>query len=388
MNISNKDKKECCGCSACANICAHNAISMQPDEFGFYYPIVNNDKCTNCGVCVQICQFNSSYRRYDNFKYPLVYGARHKNIRELDNSQSGAISWAFIEQFFENDNRAVYGVAFESVTHIVHRRADIIEDARAFRGSKYVQSDITGIYANIKQDLISNIEVLFFGTPCQVAGLKSYIPRKLHSGLTTVDIICNAVPSPEVWKLYVHYLENKYNAKITSANFRSKKFGWKSPTETFELNNGESEINTTTFRCLFYDHIITRQSCANCPYTNLNRVSDITIGDFWGWEKNHAEWADNKGVSLVLVNSDKGKAFYKESLIRIDSIESNAIECMQPQLQNPSTTDYHITDRAEAVLIEKGFTHFLKRYSNIGLQYKINKIRRRIKNKILRIIRK
>lgn len=345
-----KEKKQCCGCTACESICSHKAITMRTDKMGFLYPFVDSKLCVDCGLCEKVCQFKTDYNRYDNYSSPRVFGCKHKNLSELSVSQSGGASWGIIQKFLE-DQGVVYGVGYDTVTHIIHKRATKIEECFEFRGSKYVQSDIRGIFKMVKNDLVKGERVLFFGTSCQVSGLKSYLPDTLHILLLTVDIVCHAVPSPKVWEAYVKYLERKNSSTCINVNFRNKKYGWHSHIETFKFENGKEYISEL-YKTLFYKHLITRDSCSNCPYTNLNRVSDITISDFWGWENYYNEWTDNKGVSLFLVNSEKGYEFYKSLNKYLSFKESDTQKCLQPQLQ------HSIIRNKEAYLVEHVFDIF------------------------------
>ena len=382
INIT--DKRNCCGCTACANICAHGAISMESDALGFYYPVVSINKCVDCGLCEKICQFKENYNRYQNFEKPKIYGCRHKDINELDKSQSGAASWGLIQAFLL-DKGVVYGVAFETVKHIVHKRAKTIEECEAFRGSKYVQSDLCGVFSSVLIDLQDDKRVLFFGTGCQIAGLKSFIPQSLQKNLFTVDIVCHATPSPEFWRQYIEYFEKKRNSIVVSASFRNKRFGWHSHIETFRFADGKEVIGKNVLQRFFYDHLIVRQSCSNCHFTNMRRVSDITISDFWGWEKYYSEWNDNKGVSLLMVNSEKGIDFFSKAKSFLDYIESDSSKCLQPQLIKP----IELGDKAEQVeqtFKRYGFKGVMKMYGYIGYKHQINRIKyvfKHIKLKVL-----
>lgn len=367
------DKKQCCGCTACANICTHNAISMKSDTLGFLYPVVDKTLCVECGLCEKVCQFHDKYERYGNFETPLVYGCRHKDANELQLSQSGAASWALMEIFMSSPGGIVYGVGFDTVTHVVHKRAATLEDCQEFRNSKYVQSDITGVFPLVKKDLMEGKRVLFTGTACQVAGLKSYIPNRLLDNLYTMDIVCHATPSPAIWKGYVEFMEKRFHSKVIKVYFRDKRFGWHSHNETFFFANGKQKTKAIMQK-LFYDHVIIRRSCSNCHFTNLHRVSDLTVSDYWGWEKHYKEWNDNKGVSLLLVNSEKGKILFNSLQEKIDYIESDKTKCLQPQLIGPSTIGEKI-DEVEAVFSKKGFHGVAIMYNFAGIRYQINRVK-------------
>lgn len=365
MRINIIDKVDCCGCTACASACPKSAITMSADGFGFKIPEVNEDLCIDCGRCLKVCQFNKNYNRYSNFEKPIVYGVRHNDEQELAKSQSGAASWAIIQTFLESAG-IVYGASFENVYHVSHTKAINLFEAQKFRGSKYVQSDLDGVFSSIKNDLKDGNRVLFIGTGCQVAGLKSYIPIALHDKLFTVDLVCHGTPSPAVWTEYIKYLENKHKSKATNAAFRNKRFGWHSHIETIKMKNQVRELENTSFRKLFYDHVIVRKSCTKCPFTNIHRVSDITIADFWGWEKYYTEWNDNMGVNVLFVNSEKGMRLFKQMSPYISSIKSSLEKCIQPQMKAPITANYNIMEHAESLFRKGGYKALACRYGDLN----------------------
>ena len=368
MKINIQDRRNCCGCTACSSICPKDAITMRPDVMGFLYPHINENLCIDCGLCVKTCQFHDGYKLYENYNKPMVYGVRHKNEEELAKSQSGAASWAIIEAFLDTPG-SVYGATFDTVYHVVHRRATTLEDAQAFRCSKYVQSDLTDVFDKIKVELRTGERVLFIGTGCQVAGLKATVPTGLHNLLFTVDIVCHAAPAPAVWASFVQFVENKYNKRVISAAFRNKKYGWHSHIETLEFDDGTPMLESTSFRKLFYDHVIVRPSCTVCHFTNLKRVSDLTICDFWGWEKYYADWNDNKGVSVLMINSSRGAEFFENLKKYVDYRESDIVKCFQPQMGKPISADIKILKRAERIFAQKGYVGLSRAYGDKSFKF-------------------
>lgn len=170
------DKSQCCGCTACASICAHDAITMQPDVMGFLYPVVDKDKCVDCGLCEKVCAFNDHYDTSLNLPKPDAYAARHKDMHEVETSRSGAAFIAISDYVLENGG-VVYGAGYANHFRVVHKRATTKEERDEFKGSKYVQSDLDHVFRQVKKDLKDGLTVLFSGTPCQTAGLNSYIGR-------------------------------------------------------------------------------------------------------------------------------------------------------------------------------------------------------------------
>lgn len=233
-----KEKSDCCGCTACASICAHDAIVMKPDGMGFLYPEVNKDKCMECGLCVKACAFNADYDKSLNLSMPIVYGARHKDMAEVMKSRSGAAFVAISDYVLDNGG-VVYGAGYTDHFRVVHKRATTKSERDEFRGSKYVQSDLTGIFRQIKEDLKSGLTVLFSGTPCQTSGLNSYVGKKLRENLVLIDIVCHGVPGPYIWRDYLSYLEKKQGAAIEVVNFRDKeRYGWRAHKESFKFVGG------------------------------------------------------------------------------------------------------------------------------------------------------
>lgn len=383
------NKKECSGCTACQSICPKNAILMKPDNLGFLYPKISNEICINCGLCKSVCAFNENYDKSDLLQNQEFYGARNKKLEEVEFSQSGAAFFTFSEWILENDG-VVYGAGYGEHFKVIHKRATTKENRDDLRKSKYVQSDLQGIFIQVKEDLENKKLVLFSGTPCQVAGLKSFIKKKnlkLLKNLFLVDIVCHGVPSPKMWQEYLNYLENKTHKKITKTNFRDKKFGWHSHVESFEFDH----TYTYTYTYLFYEHIMFRSSCGNCKFTNFDRAGDITISDFWGVEKTDKDFAsDNKGCSLIMLNTQKGKALFENIKDDFNLIATTKELCVQPNLQHP-TKIHPKREQFEKDYVKSGFVYVMKKYGNIGIRYWIKKtfsIPKRIIRKILRILKR
>ena len=367
------DKSQCCGCTACVSICTHDAITMQPDALGFLYPVVDKEKCVDCGLCEKVCAFNDHYDTSLNLPKPDAYAARHKDMKEVETSRSGAAFIAISDYVLENGG-VVYGAGYTDHFRVVHKRATTKEERDEFKGSKYVQSDMNTVFRQVKKDLKNGLTVLFSGTPCQTAGLNSYIGKKLRENLILVDIVCHGVPGPYVWRDYIAYLEKKQGDKICWVNFRDKQeFGWKAHKETFKfINGGGSKMN---FTYAFYKHILFRQSCGICPYTNTKRPSDITIADFWGWEKTDSEInKDDKGVSLILVNTKKGQEIFDAVKDRMIVIPAQLEDCLQTHLRKPS--DIHPKRMEfEKDYAKYGFERAFKKYALLGWKYKQAKVK-------------
>lgn len=380
--IKIKDPKDCCGCTACASICAHDAITMEPDVLGFLYPKVDESKCVDCGLCEKVCQFNDNYDRSFNLEQPIAYAVRHKDIDEVMKSRSGA-AFAAISDYILEQGGVVYGAGYKDHFRVAHKRATTKEERDEFRGSKYVQSDLTGVFRQVKEDLKNGLTVLFSGTPCQTVGLNAYVGNRLRENLVFVDIVCHGVPSPFIWFDYIAKIKKEDKRRIVEVDFRDKKhFGWKDHRESFILDDN-SVITKNDWTTLFYKHIMFRHSCGVCHFTNTTRPSDITLADFWGWEDAVPGFNDDdKGVSLVLLNTEKGKLLFEKASEDIEIKKVNIDDGLKlnPNLQHPS-------------VIHPNRIQFEKDYKKHGFRYVFNKYgeagwRFRIKREIKRIIKK
>lgn len=311
--FQNRDKNLCCGCGACEQICPEGAIHMERDEEGFLYPVIDKKKCTNCGMCERVCPIkNGGYVNKNAFEYPKVYAAYHKDERILTKSTSGGAFTAIAQSFCDN-NYVIFGASFDEEMVVRHKFITDIKDISKFRGSKYVQSEVGNAFQAAGKFLEEGKKVLFSGTPCQIAGLKEFIGGG-HKNLLTVDIVCYGVPSPVIFEKYKQHLINKYKEKIIDINFREKnKRGWVTPYVVIKFEDGRiiRDLNVDNpFIISFYKGYSVRPACCSCPFAKVPRVSDITLGDFWGIEEIDPKFYNKKGNSLVLVNTEKGeKAF-------------------------------------------------------------------------------
>ena len=378
----NKTKEGCCGCTACESICPHHAICMKPDILGFLYPVIDDSLCVDCGLCEKVCAFHEGYDKSYNLSIPLVYAAKHKNPKEIEASQSGAVFVA-LSDFILEQGGVVYGVGYVDHFRVAHKRASTKEERNALRGSKYVQSDMGTIFSQVKEDLRKGLTVLFSGTPCQTSGLNSFVGKRLRNNLFLMDIVCHGVPGAFVWRDYLNYLERKEQRRITAVNFRDKKFGWRAHVESFLFNN----TYTYTYTYTFYTHIMLRHSCGECPYTNIHRPSDITVADFWGIENSIAAsmGADNKGCSLVMVNTEKGHVWFNCIKDNMEYMQVSLEECLQPQLSYPSVLHPKRLE-FEQDYGKFGFEKTMKMYGLMGWKAEMNHWKKYLKRVIVSFI--
>lgn len=305
--INLKDKQDCCGCSACVQICPRQCIIMQEDHEGFLYPLIKTNLCINCGLCEKVCPVINQGKS----RKPLeVYAALNPNNKIRMQSSSGGIFSILAEKII-NDGGVVFGARWNSQWEVVHDFTESIEGLSAFRSSKYLQSKIGNNYKQVEFFLKQGRVVLFSGTPCQIAGLKKFLRRE-YDNLLSIEVFCHSVPSPMVWQIYLNELLQRINWKkedIITINFRDKRKSWEK--YHFVMQNKNSQIydeiaSKNPFMCGFLKDFYTRPSCHACPAKALKSGSDITIGDYWGIQNVMPDYDDDKGVSAVLLNSEKG----------------------------------------------------------------------------------
>ncbi len=308
-----KDSTKCYGCRACEKICSHSAIMLKPDEEGFLYPVLNEDLCVKCGLCKNACPYDNVFSGVEPCS---VYAIQYKNEDVLSQSSSGG-AFSLIADYTLEKGGAVSGCVFDDdfkATHIVTEDVSVIPK---MRGSKYVQSDTSDTYPQIKSRLKNGQRVLFTGTPCQVDGLKHYLGKD-YENLVTVDLICHGVPSPLLLDEYIKTVE-KQKGKVIDLKFRNKKHnGWRSEgTLTYKKADADKTCVISPFRDSYYNlyyfkNNVSRMCCYSCKYATHKRVGDFTIGDYWNIPDIVPEMDYEKGASVVLVNTAKAENILNE----------------------------------------------------------------------------
>lgn len=363
MFLNTKTKKDCCGCSACSNICSVSAITMKEDRCGFFYPHINNDLCVHCDRCRKVCPMNIDLT--NQTADPEIYALRNQNSADVKQSSSGGM-FSLLAQWTLSQGGVIYGVAFDDAFRVKHLRGKTVSEVLKFRTSKYVESDISEVYLHIKDDLDNGLVVLLTGTPCQISGISRYLKFRhvCTDKLYTCDNICHGVPSHKVWEDYLNILKTKYIApddEITSVNMRSKKVSWKEKQLDISLKNGniDSIIKDFSFNRIFASLYTARPSCFHCHYTSYRRPSDITLGDFWTGETAGLPFDTEQGVSEVLINTTKGQELFNQLKDRADICPLSKKQGWQPHLEYSSRqpkkyqafwSDYTESSDKEAVL--------------------------------------
>lgn len=380
------DDKLCCGCSACQNICPKKAIEMRDDESGFQHPVINQEKCINCMMCKKICPIINTKKIKDNQE---AYSAYNINEEERKKSSSGGIFILIAKKIIDLGG-VVFGAYFDEDMILKHGYVENKDELNKFQTSKYVQSKIGNMYS-IARNFLNNGKLVFFtGTPCQIQGLKNFL-KKDYENLYTQDIICHGVPSPLAWKKYIEYRKKIDNEKIIeNVNFRNKENGWSNYNVIFKYKNKKyKEIyRNDWFMKAFLNNLIIRNSCTNCKFKKEYRSSDITLGDFWGINKIKKEMYDDKGTSLIIVNSKKGNKILKliENEIKISSVPIEEAVRFNPSFNKPSKYNKKKRKFFKEINKKTDFDIIIKKFTfKEGI---IKKIKNKIKNNIKKLYKK
>ena len=316
------DKGKCCGCHGCTNICPKSCISMETDQEGFWYPKVDKNLCIDCHLCEKVCPILENPLKEEFI--PAAYACKNKVHKVRENSSSGGVFSLLCEEVISNGG-VVFGASFDENFEVRHIYAETLEDCVQFRGSKYVQSKIGETYKQARKFLNDGRLVLFSGTQCQIKGLNLYL-RKKYDNLIAVDIICHGVPSPKVFREYRQNLENSYHSKINNIWFRRKDEGWKKFSFAVSFENGKEYVKNLqedTFMRGFLSDLYLRPSCYECTAKNFVNNADITLADYWGVQHIHPEFDDDRGISLILVNSKKGQHYLSLIEDKMNIIETD-----------------------------------------------------------------
>lgn len=328
MAINITEKEKCCGCTACYSTCPQRCISMNPDEEGFLYPVVDSEKCIECGMCETVCPVQHGFK-----KNAVINGyvVRNKNNDILNASTSGGVFSALAANCLKKGGH-VFGAICDEDRVIKHIEIfENLERSTCFKGSKYVQSYLGESFRRIKELLNEGQYVLFSGTSCQVTGLKNYL-REEYENLLLVEVICHGTPSPKLWREYVDFQEGRNQSRIKDVNFRKKTYGYHSSTMAIHFENGRNYTGSARvdmmLKC-FFKEISSRPSCYQCICKGELRAADISIYDCWHAGELINRKDDDKGYTNVLVNTSKGEAVLREeyNLLEVHPVDwKRAIE--------------------------------------------------------------
>jgi len=380
------EKSNCTGCYACIYICPEelNCISMTEDEEGFWYPKVNYDKCIKCGLCTSTCPVLNC-RPIENV--PKAFACINKNELIRSQSSSGGLFTLIAERIID-DGGVVFGAKFNDDFEVVHDFEETKEGIGKFRGSKYVQSRIGNTYMQARHLLKSDRKVLFTGTPCQIAGLIAFL-KVPFDNLLCVDIICHGVPSPKVWKKYIELREKEAGSAVQRISFRLKNEGWKRYSVSFLFKNDteyRQNLKNDLYMNAFLKDLCLRPSCYNCKFKTLHRISDMTLGDFWGIQNITPDMDDDKGTSLLFVNNKSGMDMFERIKDKIIYKEVDINEAVKYNTGAYKSAAYNPNrDRfMQGIINNEPFDILVKKY---GADKTSVKIKRKIKSFVHKIFK-
>lgn len=379
--------KECTSCTACSNICPKQCISFNKNKDGFNYPEIDKSKCIECSLCENICPVIN--KKQTNSK-TRAYAVKNKNEKVRLESTSGGFFSLLADYVLENDGY-VAGAAYDENFVVKHIIINDKSELYRLRGAKYSQSELGNIFFSIKKLLEEGKMVLFSGTPCQCEGLKVFL-KKDYKNLITADLICHGVPSPEVWQKYIDYRSDKENGGIRpkKINMRCKDSGWSNygySTE-FVYENGKRTLvlnSRDLFMKAFVGNICLRESCSDCKAKGINRVTDFTLGDYWGIWNQYPEFDDNRGTSAVFVHSDKGEELLNNLNGQLEMIKTDVENVYKENISFIESSKSH-PDRNEFLeqVTADNFEELIKKYFPVkeSRTNMITRIKRRLKRVI------
>lgn len=379
-------EKTCCGCGACAVKCPRNAIVLNEDEYGFEYPQINQNLCIDCGICKKTCDFlkNKKENEYS------CYAGANSDDDLIKKSASGGLFSAIAQDFLKKGGYVCGAVAElnEGKIKVEHKVIKNINDLYKLQGSKYVQSSTVEAFKKIEKLLKNGEKVLFSGTPCQVGAIKSICDKYVGINLFTIDLICHGVPSQKILNGYLKEYQKQKKSLLTYIDFRNKKYGW-GLTGIAKFENGNIDkvtIENSSYYKMFLEGEIYRESCYNCTYANLNRVGDITIGDYWGVQDlspeilNNKDISKEKGVSCIIINNEIGKEMIREygNNMIMYSVDINKLLVINKQLKEPANCTVK-RKKYLNIFSKKGYLPIERQFR---IEYKLKTIKKIIKKMI------
>ena len=353
--------EDCTGCSACLNSCPLNCISMSADGHGFRYPYVDRSSCINCGKCESACPVHKVGE--PKLLNSVFYGCKHIDDDVRRHSSSGGFFYELARNVISSGG-VVFGVAFSNDFHKVgHVQASTLDELEPIRISKYVQSEVESTFPLVKTALVQGRQVLFSGTPCQIAGIKSYI-GEVPDNLILTEVVCHGVPSPKVWDIYLSGLEKEQGSRVKYISFRDKSKSWRRSDFLALFENGEEVRQPNSenpYMKAFLRNLSLRPSCTRCRFKSFSSGADITMGDFWGSTEMGNSYNDDVGISVVALNTPKGHSSFdsvKDNLTGVVKLsEKQAFIFNESYRESAASNEYASLFFAD--IYQKDFSHLI-----------------------------
>ena len=367
-------KDECTGCQSCYNICPTKCIKFELNKNGFFHPEIDHTNCIKCGLCMVKCPILNKEFNAIRFDIPKVYACWHNENTVRGKSTSGGAFSALAKHVLD-EGGVVFGACYNKNMEVFHAYINSYDEIDKLRRSKYVQSSIGNSYLQVKEFLKKNKLVLFTGTPCQIAGLYSFLSTDFEN-LITAEIICHGVPSPLVHEKFISYIEFKTKLKVIDINFRDKKNGWGNGMQIrCTFTNGKNKLlryNYSSYIKFFLNSINLRESCYKCNFKSLPKQADFTLGDFWGIGSSTFYPFESKkklGISLLMIHSKKANDHFIEIANTLNVIERTYEEAINanPSFYN-SQEKHYLYDEFSHDLNAFDFDYLIKKYSPLSLR--------------------
>ena len=411
------EKHKCSGCTACASVCPKECITMLEDSEGFIYPSINTEECINCGLCEKTCPILNSTSGYEKSAVVSLdkESLTHQIVEELDNKPKSLVVYNYDTEVRENSTSGgaisaianyiismggvVVGAEFNQDYEVEHGIATDVEEVSLFRGSKYVQSKLDGIFKKIKEYLDDDKWVLYIGTPCQVAGLKAFLHGKEYEKLVAVDVFCHGVGSPLYWKEYIRFIKNKTKKQIQAIKFREKTYGYNSACLAIYFSDGsyiKKGHDEDYYWAAFSKCMIFRPSCYECAFKAIKHsYSDFSVGDYWRADSLPNSFKNANGNSLVIIQSEKGTKILNEINHELEICEVDLEKALLVnggwQVSKLISSSYMPKERNEVFksLEKYGFEKTAKRFTSISILVRLKGIIKPIlyKTKLLEIVK-
>lgn len=400
MNI--EEPQSCFGCGNCVYICSHNAIHIVSDEEGFYKSHVDEAKCVNCGLCTGVCPVLDVQSQNCNQEDAFVqkyYAVRHKDPEIVKHSSSGGVFSGLAQKVLDDDG-AVYGVCMNQNLSAVYSRATEYKDVELMRGSKYVQAYMPqGVIKSLLEDVRAKRKVLFSGTSCIISGMRKLFDYLSVSDETVcwVDLICSGVISPEIINREVDRIERSCGSFVSGIDFRNKDTGWRDYSIKYLTDNNPiyNRFAASPIGIMLHMNDLKLSHCSSCEYHSFERISDITLGDFWNNEFLPRSWDNDSGVSIAMINSLKGYGFFcrtkKLEYLEVNRTAADSAQLHRSNVDSPMPLDANNTRQRTWNEIREDYDQFISKHCRLNLVqsiviYIIRPII--IKSRLLRCIRK
>ena len=384
------DKKDCCGCNACGDICHRGAIHFKEDEEGFLYPTVDKTLCVDCGLCDKVCPQTNAERFRQELKEPECWAAAHRNNYIRFDSTSGGAFSAFANVIY-GEKGFVGGALKNDEGRLVQFISNNPKDLERLRSSKYSQSDAQGFYKSVKEAVLTGRPVLVCGTPCQMVALRAFL-GKGYQNLYILDFICRGLDSPIPGRAFVRWQEEREGSPIIYNKAKNKELGWHKLTNKVIHKNGKvtywTKDNSPMTHCYLVTNAFCRPSCYECKVKGTPRFADISVADCWGAEKLFTgPLAQDIGTSLIMINNAKGRELFENAkpYMHCQEMPWDVAHLGNGMIDNSLPPPKYPRDEVFSIIKENGFQGLMDKFVLPDWESRKRKtLRQKVKERIKR----